>query len=314
MIAVIFAGQGVQSNNMFDGFDKLEVQKFLEYSSELIGQDVSELLNLSESDLHQSKNAQLLVTIYSCFVLSQWKKLNGPAFDYSAGHSVGEYSASFSAGAFSYAELLKIIQFRATAMDEYLECRSGYTVNIRDKTVEEVENILTEFGNQNLKIVGYNALLSNQIAGETTELDQFCQQLTEKNISFKKYNSTLPFHTKYLTKAGDHLRGFLEKSDIASRLVFPVISSSDGKEILHKDELITALSQQIYMPVRWTNSLTHLCKNGVTHFVIFCPKDRTFHNTIRSTFPDLRLWHISDNDTLCRAINELNEKNTNHLS
>jgi malonyl CoA-acyl carrier protein transacylase len=314
MIAIIFIGQGIQSSNMFDGYDRLEVQKFLEYSSELIGQDVAELLNLSESELNQSKNAQLLVTIYSCFVLSQWKKLNGPAFNYSAGHSVGEFTACFSADAFSYEELLKIVQFRATAMEEYLECNSGYIVHIYDKTAKEIEDILADSANQNLKIVGYNTLRSNQVAGETTEMDQFCLHLKEKNISFKKYNTTLPFHTTYLKNAGDHLHSFLEKSNIADRFSFPIISSLDGTEILFKEQLITALSQQIHMPILWTTTLTQLCKSGVTNFVIFCPRNKTFYKTIRNKFPDLSIWPIFGSNTLQKAIYELNESNTNHLA
>jgi [acyl-carrier-protein] S-malonyltransferase len=314
MIAIIFVGQGVQSSNMFDGYDQLEVQKFLEYSSELLGQDVVKLLNLPECELNQSKNAQLLVTIYSCFVLSQWKKLNGPTFDFGAGYSVGEFTASFSADAFSYAELLKIVQFRAKAMEEYLECKSGYIVHIYNKTAEEVEDILAESVNQNLKIVGYNTLRSNQVAGETSEMDQFCLYLEEKNISFKKYNTTVPFHTKYLTSARNHLHSFLKKSNIADRFSFPIISSSDGKEILCKDELITALSQQIHMPILWTETLTQLCKSGVTDFVIFCPSDKTFYKTVGNKFPDLTIWPIFGSDTLQKAIYQLNENNTNHLA
>lgn len=314
MLAILFAGQGIQSRNMFDGFDKLEVKKFLDYSSDLIEQDITKLLNLPESEAYQSKNVQLLVTVYSCFVLDQWKKFNGPAFNYSAGYSMGEYIAGYAAGAFSYAALLKIIQFRATAMEKYLECESGYTINIYDKTVEEVENILAEFDNQNLKIVGYTSLMSNNVAGETSDMDRLCRLLDDKKCLFKKYDVCLPFHTKYLIGAGKHVHNFLEKQDISDRFSFPIISSTSKKEIVCKEDLIIALSEQIHTPVRWTSVLTQLCKSGVTDFVVFCPSNKLFWKPIHLAFPDLNLWHIHNDYTVYNKIYTLNEKNINHLS
>jgi hypothetical protein len=190
MLAILFAGQDIQSSTMFDKFDSLEVKKFLEYSSELIDQDVSELLNLSESDLNQSKNAQLLVTIYSSFVLSQWKKLNGPKFDYSAGYGVGEYVASFSTGAFSYLELLKIVQ----TTEEHLEYDSEYLVEI-DKSWINVLTDLCKKGVTDFVIVCpektsfYNTIqntfpdLNRWHISDTKTLGNAIYELNEKNTN-----------------------------------------------------------------------------------------------------------------------------------
>jgi len=312
MIAALFPGQRTETNNMFDSFDKEDVRNFLDFSSRLFDRDIFSILKFPPDQLSKNCNSQVLVTVYSAFVIDQWRKKQGPSFDLVAGHSVGEYSACFYAGIYTYEKLINIIKYRIHLFEE-CETNNGYMISIPRTSTKEVEKLVFDY-NKNIQISNYNSPIWNTISGSAQDMDEFVNFLKAKNIYFRKYEHSIPFHTTFLKDAGKKMCSFLKKSGLNKESDIPIVSCFDGNEKKYREEIIESLSEQIYNPVLWTTVLKNIVKKKVGIFIVFCSSDTKFQNTISQTFPDLRLYCVYNDQTLRTAIRGLNGKNINHLS
>ncbi len=71
----------------------------------------------SDDELRQTRVTQPALYVHSC-ILTELLAEQGISPTAAAGHSLGEYSALFSAGAFSFADGLRLVKARAEAMQQ----------------------------------------------------------------------------------------------------------------------------------------------------------------------------------------------------
>ena len=122
MFSVIFPGQGSQLVGMGKSlYNKYSlIQNLFKEADDTLGFSLSNLiLNGPKEELNLTENTQpaIFLVSYSIFKLIRDEfniDLNKASFF--AGHSLGEYSALSSAGSLSFANTLKILKIRGTAM------------------------------------------------------------------------------------------------------------------------------------------------------------------------------------------------------
>ena len=117
-IAFVFPGQGSQSVGMLAGYaGNAAVEDTMKRASAALGQDQQALIAEGPAEtLGITVNTQPVLLATSVAFWNAWRAAGGPVPAVMAGHSLGEYSALCAAGAFSLEDGVKLVRFRAEAM------------------------------------------------------------------------------------------------------------------------------------------------------------------------------------------------------
>ena len=117
-IALIFPGQGSQYVGMAKALAETEpiAAETLALADEVLGFSLSKLMaDGPEDELTATENAQPAILAHSIAVLRVMEERLGRV-TFSAGHSLGEFSAHVAAGTFSFSDALKIVRLRGELM------------------------------------------------------------------------------------------------------------------------------------------------------------------------------------------------------
>src|SRR5688572_12534114 len=125
--AFVFPGQGSQAVGMLDAWgDNPAVRQTLTEASEALGEDIGRLIQQGpkeQLDLTTNTQPVMLTAGIACY--RAWLAETGLEPAVVAGHSLGEYSALVAAGAFTLAQALPLVRFRAQAMQQAVPVGEG---------------------------------------------------------------------------------------------------------------------------------------------------------------------------------------------
>ena len=277
MFSVIFPGQGSQLVGMGKAlYDKYSlIQNLFKEADDTLGFSLSNLiLNGPKEELNLTENTQpaIFLVSYSIFKLIRDEfniDLNKASFF--AGHSLGEYSALSSAGSLSFANTLKILKIRGTAMQTSVPKGEGGMVAVLGSKIEKIEKIIQENKSK------YECFIANDnsegqlvLSGNINDLEKIMIDLKTANIKNIKLPVSAPFHCKLMNKAT------LIMNEEISKLNFEepkniLVSNVTGKEILDSNELKNLLVKQIENRVRWRESVLLMINRGVSQFIEIGP-------------------------------------------
>ena len=111
---LLFPGQGAQYVGMGQTLASTfePARKLMMQADEILGFSLSKLMAEGpEEVLKSTDNTQPALFTVSAMVMELLKS-EGFAFDYVAGHSLGEYSAIYAAGGFSFDDGLRLVRTR----------------------------------------------------------------------------------------------------------------------------------------------------------------------------------------------------------
>ena len=261
----VFPGQGVQKKGMgsslFPRFAALCSQ-----ADEVLGYSIEELcLTNPERRLSTTEYAQPAIYVVNALHhLAAREEL--PPADYFAGHSLGEYSALFAAGAFDFATGLALVKRRAELMGQ---ADGGAMAAVVGAPEAIVEQTLREHGADGVVIANYNAPEQFVLAGSAEELTRLkpAFEAVEGVRGFVPMRVSGAFHSPWMAPAAADFRTFLASVPVAE-LTTPVISNVTGRPFEAGAEAIRdALVEQLTRPVRWMECVRYLRHAGVTTFV-----------------------------------------------
>ena len=277
MFSVIFPGQGSQIVGMGkELYNKYELVKNLfKEADEILGFSISKLiLEGPKEDLDLTENTQpaIFLLSYSIFKLTKEEfniDLNKASFF--AGHSLGEYSALVSAGVLKFADTLKILKIRGSAMQSSVPKGEGSMVAVLGSKIEIIEKIIEDNKNK------YECFIANDnsegqivVSGKVIELEKLIIDLKSNSIKNIKLPVSAPFHCKLMNKATMIMReeitklNFIEPKNV-------LVSNVTGKEISNSLELKNLLVEQIESRVRWRESVLLMINKGVNQFIEIGP-------------------------------------------
>ena len=216
-----------------------------------------------EESLRQTAVTQPAVFTHSVAALEMLKGL-GILPDIVAGHSVGELAALVAAGVIEIEDGLRLVSVRAQAMSAAGKTRQGSMVAIiglEDEEVAEVCKLAAEAGK--VRPANYNCPGQTVISGEDRAVKRAIEIATERGA---KRAIELPvsgaFHSDLMKPAVDALTSALEDITFSSPDV-PVVPNVTAEPTTDPAELKRLLIEQVVSPVRWTESVTRICKKGV---------------------------------------------------
>ncbi len=269
--AFIFPGQGSQYHGMADSLKEWAPAKpFFDEFKHQLGYDFT---SMSDEELSITQVTQPSLFTISCIHFEYLASL-GYSPIITAGHSLGEYSAMYAAGAFSFADGLSLVAYRGKLMHEVSLKDAGKMAAIIGLDYEQVCMVCSECSQKGeiVEAVNINAKNQTVISGNHQAVETAC--LKAKEAGAKRaivLPVSAPFHSSIMRNIRED---FIKKIEQVSfqRPKFMVVQNVDGK--VHQDpmRLKQNLIMQLYSPVRWVDCMKELGYRGAKTFIECGPK------------------------------------------
>lgn len=308
-IAFVFPGQGSQSVGMLDAFGAdPEVQAVLATADAALGEDLAGLIARGPAEqLSLTVNTQPAMLAAGVAIYRAWRAAGGPEPAVMAGHSLGEYSALTAAGALPLDAALRLVRFRARAMQEAVPAGSGAMAAILGLSDEAVLQACAEAAQgEVLEAVNFNAPLQVVIAGNAAAVARGCE--AAKRLGAKRavpLAVSAPFHSSLMAPAAAQLRERLREEAIASPRI-AVINNIDVAIESDPERIRDALARQAAGPVRWAEIIRRMAREGVTH-VVECGPGRVLAGLTKRIVPELESLAVFDPASLAEVLGGLKE-------
>ncbi|MCX2681124.1 ACP S-malonyltransferase [Galbibacter sp. EGI 63066] len=266
MNAYIFPGQGAQFVGMgLDLYEKSDLAKELfEKANDILGFRITNIMfEGTAEDLKQTKVTQPAIFLHSVIL----SKVLGDNFkpDMVAGHSLGELSALVANGVLSFEDGLKLVSRRAMAMQKACEITPGTMAavlgledSVAEQVCQETEGIVVA--------ANYNCPGQLVISGAVEAINKACETLKEKGA---RRALVLPvggaFHSPLMEPAGEELAAAIEQTQFNTPTC-PVYQNVSTTAVTDPEEIKKNLIAQLTAPVKWTQSVQNMIKDGGTLF------------------------------------------------
>ncbi|NQU88084.1 MAG: ACP S-malonyltransferase [Mariniphaga sp.] len=270
MKAFVFPGQGAQFPGMGKDFyeNSAEAKKLFEKANEILGFRITDIMFEGTIDeLKETKVTQPAIFLHSVILAKTLKEFKPEMV---AGHSLGEFSALVANGALTFEDGLKLVSKRAQAMQKACEMESSTMaaiVGLDDEVVEEVCASINDV----VVAANYNCPGQLVISGSVTGIDKACELLTEKGAKRAlKLVVGGAFHSPLMEPAREELAAAIESTTI-SKPICPVYQNVNALPTSDQAEIKKNLVAQLTSPVRWTQTVQNMIKDGATIFTEIGP-------------------------------------------
>tara|TARA_B100000925_G_C21955605_1_gene451041 strand:+ start:333 stop:1226 length:894 start_codon:yes stop_codon:yes gene_type:complete len=286
MKAYIFPGQGAQFPGM--GKDLFENSKIAHQlfndANEILGFKISDVMfNGSAEDLKQTSVTQPAIFLHS--VILAMSTENGIIPDMVAGHSLGEFSALVVNKSISFEDGLKLVSIRANAMQKACENNPGTMAAVLGLEDNLVEKICQEI-NGVVVAANYNCPGQLVISGELNAIESACEKLKESGA---RRALVLPvggaFHSPLMEEAKKELEDAINKT-VFSDPICPIYQNVSGLPYSSEIEIKENLISQLTSPVKWTQSIKQMVKDGAQEFIEVGP-GRVLQGLVRKINSDI---------------------------
>ncbi|MBS2968950.1 ACP S-malonyltransferase [Metabacillus sp. KIGAM252] len=310
-IAFVFPGQGSQTVGMGQDFAEQtpEGKELFQKADEVLNDQLSKImLQGPKEELTLTYNAQPALVTAS---IAAWKLLDkeGIKPDFTAGHSLGEYSALVASGVLSFEDAVVAVRKRGEFMNEAVPSGQGAMAAIMGMeagALEEITQSVTEEGHS-VQLANLNCPGQIVISGTAKGVEVASARAKEAGAKRAiPLEVSGPFHSELMKPAAEKLKAVLDGMSIADTDL-PVIANVTAQPVTDGKQIKDLLIQQLYSPVRWEESIKTLIEQGADTFVEIGP-GKVLSGLIRKIDRSVKTLSVSDMDTLQSAITALKEE------
>lgn len=268
--AFVFPGQGSQAVGMLAGFaGNPVVSETLAEASDAIQMDIAKLIAEGpKEDLDLTTNTQPVMLSASVAFYRAWLAAGGARPEVVAGHSLGEFSALVAAGVIPFADAVRLVRFRAQAMQEAVPVGQGGMAAILGLSDEDVIAACSEAAEgEVVEPANFNAPAQLVIAGHKGALERACEAAKAKGAKRAiMLPVSAPFHSSLLSPASERLKEYMASLTFSAPEI-PLINNVDVAITSDPDAIKDALVRQVANSVRWVETIRKMASMGITHVV-----------------------------------------------
>ena len=267
MKAYIFPGQGAQfpgmGKDLFDQSD--EAKALFNSANKILGFDITKIMFEGDpEDLKQTKVTQPAIFLHSVILAKCLSNKFNP--DMVAGHSLGEFSALVANNTLNFESGLKLVAQRAVAMQKACEISEGTMAAVLGLENKIVESTCKEI-NGVVVAANYNCPGQLVVSGEIEPIHKACELMKDKGA---RRALVLPvggaFHSPLMEPAREELANAIENTKFNSPSC-PIYQNVSAIAVSDVNKIKKNLIAQLTAPVKWTQSIESMIKDGATDFI-----------------------------------------------
>ena len=267
--AYIFPGQGSQFPGMGKEYYENSAfsKKLFEQANEILGFRLSDVMfNGTEEDLKQTRVTQPAIFLHS---LIAYKSLDSINPHMVAGHSLGEFTALVANGTLSFEDGLKLVSIRAEAMQKACELNPSTmaaVLALDDAKVEEICAAVSASTGEVVVAANFNCPGQLVISGSVAGVEKACEEMKAAGA---KRALVLPvggaFHSPLMLPAKEELAKAIESVKFHTPNC-PIYQNVVAKAVTDPEAIKQNLVDQLTGPVKWTQLVQAMIKDGATKF------------------------------------------------
>ncbi len=274
--AVLFPGQGSQYLGMGKAFIEAdpEAAALMDMAERVSGFPLRQLcFDGPLEELTRVLHLQPALTAINLICWQQLRKtLSGFSPVWTAGHSLGEYSALHAAGVLSAEDTVALVTKRGEFMERENAAHPGGMRAVLGLTIEEVENLLAQYNGPGAVVVAnHNSAQQIIISGDQEGLDglsELCRANGVKKIMPLKVAGAN--HSPLVAGAVPDFAACMEKicfNPPNTPLLFNVTAAPENDPAAIR----SIMARQIASRVRWHESVCRMIEDGVEVFLELGP-------------------------------------------
>jgi len=308
-IAYLFPGQGSQAVGMGSGLpegSKAAAAVWAE-ADDALDFPLSRLCREGpDADLALTANTQPAVLTASVAAAAALAE-RGVAPDLAAGHSLGEYSALVVAGALAFRDAVRLVRQRGQFMQEAVPVGAGAMAALMGADQDAAEAACAEAANgEVVGVANINAPGQIVIAGQRTAVERAVKAAAARGARRSvMLPVSAPFHSALMSPAADRLAVALDAIAVA-RPRIPVVRNVDAELTTAAEDVKPFLIRQVASPVRWTQCVERLAREGATAFLEVGP-GRVLTGLLKRTLEGAAALPVEDPDSLDKAVAALGD-------
>jgi [acyl-carrier-protein] S-malonyltransferase len=308
--AFIFPGQGAQYIGMGKQIaaEYREASEIFDQASEALGIDMRKMIFESDDEtLKITENTQPAIVTASIACL-QPLLAAGIKPDFTAGLSLGEYSAHVASGTMDFKTAVSLVRKRGKFMQEAVPIGDGTMAAIIGLSTEDVEDCCERATVAGIvEPANYNCPGQISIAGEVKAVEKAMELCLEKGAKRAiQLAVSAPFHCSMLRPAGELLAVELQNVNF-SEFKTPLVANVSGKVVKSSADIKETLIRQVSSPVLWEASVRYMLEQGVDTFVEIGP-GKVLSGFVKKISKDARTLNIDDLESLQKTIGELSNQ------
>lgn len=253
------------AKDLYDDFT--QVREAYQRANDILGFDLARYsFEGPEETLKQTQVTQPAIFVH-CAALLGLLSNQGLQPAMAAGHSLGEYTAFYAAGVFTFEDALRLVKVRAEQMQKAGELNAGAMAAIIGLEAAAVKAVCQEAETAGIvQIANYNSPAQLVISGSETGVEKAMEIARDRGA-----RKVIPlvvsgaFHSPLMEYACPGLRQAIEETEF-TQARFPVYTNVLARPVTQPDEIKKLMLQQLTNPVHWVSSIENMIADGATDF------------------------------------------------
>ena len=293
-VALIFPGQGAQKVGMGKEFydTSAPARAIFDEADKICANGLLKVVfEGPEEQLTRTAYCQTGILTTSIAALKAFEahpKFRSIKVRYTAGLSLGEYSALAASGTISFADTLRLVQKRGAFMDEATKETRGAMAAVIGFDRTRLVAICRQTG---AEVANFNSREQIVITGQADKVEAAVAAIKanggQKIIPLAVAGA---FHSSLMRSAAEKFKAVLKDVSI-NTVGVEVIGNVHAVPQNTPEEIRANLAQQITASVQWVASIEYMATQGITHFIEIGP-GKVLKGLIRRINPDVAVHNI----------------------